>query len=193
MSLLTHCIVCLHCRYPVGCRTLRVVAGIRILGIDPGSHHLGIGLIDKEGASLRLVHADTLHARRGADLFTRLSSLQTDLAKAVAQFRPHTVAIEDIFYAKSVRSAIDLGTARGLAIAECLRLGLPIQAYAPTSVKSVVAGSGRADKEQVRKMVQLLLGTRLDSLGLDASDALAIAICHASSHLQKPLQEAVLR
>lgn len=167
---------------------VETVNPIRILGIDPGSHHLGVGCIEKDGSKLRLLFADALHAPKGADLFARLKFLQSALKKIIQETKPQAVAVEDIFFAKSVRSAITLGTARGMAIAECLQVGLEIHEYAPTAVKMVVTGYGRADKDQVRKMAQLILGTRLSHLTLDASDALAIAICHASSQLPKQLK-----
>lgn len=165
------------------------MAKLRILGIDPGSHHLGVAVIEKEGNKLTLLFADALHAPRGTKLYSRLGALQAALKKILSETKPQVAAVEGIFYAKSVRSAIDLGTARGMAIAECLGLGLEIHEYAPTSVKMVVAGHGRADKEQVKKMAQMILGTRLDHLTLDASDALAIAICHASSQFSRKLSE----
>jgi crossover junction endodeoxyribonuclease RuvC len=150
---------------------------------------MGVGVIEKNGNSLRLVFADALHAPKGAGLFDRLACIQSALKKVLTETKPQCVGIEDIFFAKSVRSAIDLGTARGIAIAECLQLGLPIHSYPPTSVKMVVTGYGRADKEQVRKMAQLILGARLENLALDATDALAIAICHASSQLPQKLAQ----
>lgn len=165
------------------------MASLRILGIDPGSHHMGVGCVEKDGNRLRLLFADALHAPKGADLYARLTFMQAALKKIIAELKPHSVAVEGIFFAKSVRSAIDLGTARGVAIAECLGLGLKIHEYAPTAVKMVVAGYGRADKDQVRKMSQIILGVRLDHLTLDASDALAIAICHASSQFSRKLSE----
>src|SRR5688572_4729915 len=147
---------------------------IRVLGIDPGSHHLGIGCIEKSGNQLRLIHADILHAPAKAGFYERLEILYAKLKPIVDKLAPHEVAVEDIFAAKNPRSAFRLGVARGVAVAVCLGRGIQIAEYAPTQVKAVVTGYGRADKTQVQKMVRLILGAKLD-LGFDATDALAVA------------------
>lgn len=154
--------------------------GIIILGIDPGSHHLGIGFIHKRGNQLKLLHADTLHAPAKATFFDRLEILHQQLKPLVLKWKPHEIAIEDVFTAKNPRTAFRLGVARGVALSTCLGLELKFFEYAPTQVKSVVTGHGRADKSQVQKMVGLTLGMKLD-LGFDATDAIAVAICHAHS------------
>ncbi|MBY0369415.1 crossover junction endodeoxyribonuclease RuvC [bacterium] len=155
----------------------------RILGIDPGSHHMGIGCVEKTGNKLRLLFCEILHAPKNDTLYDRLEIIGGRFQKVLQDLRPDTVAVEDIFFAKNVRSAIYLGTARGMAIGACLSQGLKIHEYAPTLVKSVVTGHGRSDKVQVQKMVQLILGTRIE-LGFDATDAVAVAICHAN-HLDR--------
>jgi crossover junction endodeoxyribonuclease RuvC len=96
------------------------------------------------------------------------------------ELRPDEVAIEDLFHSLNARSAFHLGMARGVAIGACLKRRIPIFEYAPTQIKSVVTGYGRSDKAQVKKMVELTLGTKID-LGFDATDAVAVAICHAST------------
>jgi crossover junction endodeoxyribonuclease RuvC len=152
----------------------------RVLGIDPGSHHLGIGCVEKSGHQIRLVHADILHAPAKAGFYERLEILSARLKPIVDKLSPHEVAIEDIFAAKNPRSAFRLGVARGVAVASCLGRGILIAEYAPSQVKAAVTGYGRADKTQVQKMVRLILGAKLD-LGFDATDALAVAICHVNS------------
>ena len=152
----------------------------RVLGIDPGSHHLGVGCVDKIGNTLRLVFVDTLHAPAKLPLFDRLEIIQKKLIQVVDSLRPEEVAVEDTFFGKNARSAFTLGVARGVAIGVCLNRGIKMNEYAPTQVKSVVTGSGRADKDQVAKMVRLILGAQIDA-GPDATDALAIAICHANT------------
>ncbi len=151
----------------------------RILGIDPGSLHLGLGLIEKKGAHMRLLFAETIHAPAKLPFYERLDFLHVRLRERIEELNPEEVAVEDTFFAKNAQSAFRLGMARGVAVAACLGRGLTIYEYAPTQVKSVVTGYGRADKEQVRKMVGLSLGAKLD-LGFDATDALAVAICHGS-------------
>jgi crossover junction endodeoxyribonuclease RuvC len=151
----------------------------RILGIDPGSHRLGVGVVDVSGNKVKLIHTEVLVAPKDKSLFNRMTALGTQLESIIQQFSPMEVAVEDIFYARNVKSAITLGTARGAVIGMCLQKGFPIFEYAATQVKSVVTGSGRADKVQIQKMVQLVLGVRFE-IGFDATDALAVAICHAS-------------
>lgn len=157
-----------------------------ILGIDPGSHRLGIGCILKAGTSTKLISADTLQAPREAPLYDRLGFIQAQLETKLDALRPAVVALEDAFFAKNARSAFQIGIARGMVFSLCIRRSIPVFEYPPTKVKQIVTGSGRADKEQVQKMVGILLGEKL-SLGLDASDALAIAICHASHGKLKAL------
>ena len=152
---------------------------IRILGIDPGSYNLGVGCIEKTGTQLKMIFCDVLQAPKTMPFFERLKVIQAGMKQVLENTQPHCIAIEDIFYSKSIQSAFQLGTARGMAIGQCLERGLPLFPYAPTQIKKTVTGFGRAEKEQVLKMVQLTLGTRLDCKTFDASDALAIAICHA--------------
>ena len=154
--------------------------GKRVLGVDPGSYHLGVGCVEKQGTSFHLISADTLHAPKNLPLFDRLEFLLERLRKIIVELSPDEIAIEDVFFAKNARSAFHLGMARGVAVAACMGRGIKIFEYTPTQVKSVVTGYGRADKEQVKKMIRLILGAG-ESLGYDATDALAIAICHANS------------
>ena len=150
----------------------------RILGIDPGSRNLGLGLIERRRGSLRLLYAETISASATLPIYVRLDKIYIQLKARIEELQPEVVAIEDTFFAKNAQSAFKLGLARGVAVAACLGRGLKIYEYAPTAVKKVVTGHGRADKEQVRKMVGLSLGGKMD-MGFDATDALAVAICHA--------------
>jgi crossover junction endodeoxyribonuclease RuvC len=153
---------------------------IRILGIDPGSHRLGIACLEKRGQTIRLLFAETIEASRHRDrLHTRLGEILKQLRKRLDELVPHEVAVEDIFFGKNQRSAFDLGVTRGAAIGFCLERGIEIFEYAPARVKLVVTGHGRADKIQVQKMVAMTLGIPLQ-LGFDATDAIAVALCHAS-------------
>mgnify|MGYP000225674585 CR=1 FL=1 len=151
----------------------------RILGIDPGSHHLGVGCLEKTGNRLRLVFCEIIHAPKKDSLYDRLAVIGKRFHFLLNELQPHEVAVEDIFFAKNVRSAIYLGTARGIAIGACIQQGLKIHEYAATQVKSVVTGYGRADKAHVQKMVEMILNTKID-LGFDATDAVAVALCHAN-------------
>jgi crossover junction endodeoxyribonuclease RuvC len=158
-------------------------ASKRILGIDPGSHHLGVGCLEKTGNRSRLLFCEIIHAPKKEGLYTRLAVISQRFHQILDELKPDEVAVEDIFFAKNVRSAIYLGTARGMVIGACLQKGLEIHQYAATQVKSVVTGYGRADKADVQKMVEMILGTKI-TLGFDATDALAIALCHAN-HLDR--------
>lgn len=157
-----------------------------ILGIDPGTHRLGVGVIKKSGSSMKLVTAETLQAPSKDPLYERLSDLYEKLDLILEQFKPHEVAIEDIFVAENPRSAFQIGIARGVVFALCIKHGIKLFEYAPAQVKQTVTGHGRADKQQVRKMAGMLVGQTLDA-GLDASDAVAIAVCHASQTRLKSL------
>lgn len=150
---------------------------MRIMGIDPGSHHLGWGIIDVAGSRLAHVASGTLDAPAEA-LVERLVYLGEALETIIATHRPTTACVESIFHARNSQSALILGHARG-AILYCLgRQKLPIAAYTPGQIKQASTGRGAADKHQVQAMVRMLLGIKTP-LGLDTSDALAAAICHA--------------
>lgn len=157
-----------------------------ILGIDPGTHRMGVGIIKKSGSSVKLVSAETLQAPSKLPLYERLSDIYEKLDLILEQHRPHEVAIEDIFVGDNPRSAFQIGIARGVVFALCIKHGVKVYEYPPAKVKQTVTGHGRADKEQVRKMVGIMVGSKIES-GLDASDAVAIAYCHASQTRLKSL------
>jgi crossover junction endodeoxyribonuclease RuvC len=150
-----------------------------IVGIDPGSHNFGIGCIQKSGNDLKLVTAQVIKAPAKESLYERLKVITPQFHALLDQLNPKEVALEDVFFAKNAKSAFQLGIVRGVVFAACLERDIKIFEYAPTQVKSTVTGYGRADKAQVQKMVGLLLGVELKT-AYDASDAVAIAICHAS-------------
>ena len=149
---------------------------VRILGIDPGSHKTGWGIIDAEGTRFRYVASGTITAK-GKELAKRLVLIADALELIIGQHQPKVGAIETVFHAKNSQSALKLGHARGVALLSMSRAGLEIGEYSPTQIKQALTGAGRAQKEQVAQMVQLLLGHR-GPFGLDESDGLAIAMCH---------------
>ncbi len=152
---------------------------VRVLGVDPGSRCTGYGVVDRHGSELRRVDSGVIRPR-GSTLAERLSAIHAELTLVIARHQPHAAALEAVFSARNARSALVLGHARGVALAACGQAGLPTAEYAPATVKSAVTGYGMADKTQVQRMVQRLLG--LDSLPpSDAADAIAVAICHAQS------------
>jgi crossover junction endodeoxyribonuclease RuvC len=153
---------------------------MRVLGIDTSLRSTGVGVVDAQGSRLSAVEFGRIHNPPGLKLSECLRRLDGGIRETIARTRPDTVAIEDIFFCKNVRTAVVLGEARGAAIAACAAAGLPICEYSPRRVKQAVAGNGAADKSQVRKMVMALLALREEPQE-DAGDALAIAICHLNA------------
>jgi crossover junction endodeoxyribonuclease RuvC len=156
---------------------------IRILGVDPGSRLTGFGCIDRMGQQLRHVASGTLRlsntgGRAVIPLEERLYSIYTGLSDVIREHKPQIMAVEKVFFAKNAVSALKLGQARGAAVLTGRIHGLEIVEYNPTEVKQTVTGQGQADKVQVARMVELLLGKREFDTS-DASDGLALAICHA--------------
>ena len=154
---------------------------MRVLGIDPGLQKLGWGIIDSNGSRLSHV-ANGVCKSRGSDLSARLVSLFEDLNFIIKEYRPEIAAIEKTFVNKDGENSIKLGQARGVALLAPALAGLEVGEYAPNAVKKAVVGVGHADKKQVEHMVALQL-PGITVSGSDATDALAIAICHAH-HIQ---------
>ena len=153
---------------------------MRILGLDPGSRICGYGVIDQIGGELAYVECGVLTAPEDRPMEERLGEIARGLSEVIAELRPAVVAVEDVFSHQNVRSALALAQARGMALAVIGLAGLTVASYPPASVKKAVSGSGRADKDQIARMVQGLIGLR--SLPrADATDALAVAIAHAQA------------
>ncbi len=151
---------------------------MRILGLDPGSRVCGYGVIDERDGELRYVECGVLTAARTDDAMeVRLGEIARGLREVIAELEPQVVAVEDVFSHQNPRSALALAQARGMVLAVVGLAGLAVASYPPASVKKAVSGSGRADKDQIARMVQVLIG--LGSLPqADATDALAVAITH---------------
>lgn len=164
---------------------------MRIIGIDPGLRNLGWGVIDAVGS--RIVHVANGTCRSsGDDLAQRLLSLHQQLSAVVAQFAPQAAAVEQTFVNRDGAGTLKLGQARGIAMLVPAQAGLPVGEYAPNAVKKTVVGVGHAQKGQVAHMVAMQLpGAAFDSP--DATDALAIAICHAHHGAGSGLAAAVAR
>jgi len=153
---------------------------MRVLGVDPGSVVCGYGVLEEVGG--RLVHVDNgcIAPGRKGSFNDRLKDIYDGLSEMIERFGPDEVALEDSFFSRNVKSAIKLGQARGVCILAALNAGLPVAEYPPMEVKQSVTGYGRADKSQVSKMVMTLLSLP-EVAAEDASDALAVAICHLNS------------
>lgn len=150
-----------------------------ILGIDPGSVHTGYGFLEKHGSSLRVVDAGRFSCPRGESVPARLGRLVGWVAGLVEARRPDLAALESPFQGLNARSLIVLAQARGALLAHLAHSGIEICEYSPAEVKSAVTGSGRADKQQVARMVRLLLSLEGGAWPTDATDALAVAACCA--------------
>jgi crossover junction endodeoxyribonuclease RuvC len=156
---------------------------MRVLGIDCGTERTGYGVIDSDGCLHRLVTAGCIRSSTRDPLHTRLLNIAGGLRRLVAELRPDCAVIEEVFFAANARSALKLSHVRGVALLVAAEAGLEVAEYSALEVKMSVVGYGRAEKSQVQMMVAsvLKLAEPLDSE--DASDALAIAVCHANKTL----------
>jgi crossover junction endodeoxyribonuclease RuvC len=153
---------------------------VRILGIDCGSRATGYGLIDSDGTRHRLVEAGVIETKAGDPFAERLRQIGARLREVIGEFQPEEAAVEDTFVAANARSALKLTHVRGVAMFVCAEAGLEVAEYPPAQVKLALVGNGRAEKQQVEWMTRVLLGLAEPITSLDASDAVAVAICHAA-------------
>jgi crossover junction endodeoxyribonuclease RuvC len=149
----------------------------RVLGIDPGSVRTGWGVVERDGNRARGIAAGVIRVKESAPLAERLEAIHRGVCEVLREHKPEVVAIEDIFFARYAQAALMLGHARGVALLAAAQAGLSVSTYPPAVVKRAVVGSGRAEKAQVAQLVGALLGMR-ELPGVDATDALAIAITH---------------
>ena len=153
-----------------------------VLGIDPGSHRTGWGIVDSAGNRCVHVASGIVHGN-SESLPERLFRIAEGLEAVLARHKPEALSIENIFHAKNAQSALQLGHARGVAIVCAMRHGVSVFEYTAGQIKQATTGRGRAEKEQVQQMVRIILGLSNEiELGLDQSDALAAAVCHAQLH-----------
>jgi crossover junction endodeoxyribonuclease RuvC len=159
---------------------------LRILGIDPGSHVTGYGIIEKKGNYLRHVLHGEIKPKKDSPLSATLIFVYQQLSAVISQAAPQAIALENIFYGKNVRSLIKQAQVRGVVILAGADKGLDVFEYSPLEIKKAVVGYGRAEKRQVQVMVKAIL--KLPELPpADAADALATAICHANFLKEKPI------
>jgi len=152
---------------------------LRILGIDPGSFATGYGIVDEKAGRIREIECGAIRPGRRHPFLSRISEIYDTLTEIVQRLSPQEVAVENPFYHRNVRSMLQLGQARAAALLPVIRAGLPVFEYSPREVKLAVAGHGNAEKQQVARMVSLLLSRSASPASLDAADSLAVAICHA--------------
>ncbi|MBN2345594.1 MAG: crossover junction endodeoxyribonuclease RuvC [Candidatus Aminicenantes bacterium] len=151
-----------------------------ILGLDPGSLRFGVGLVEKERRRFTYVHSETIRLRE-RDFLARMQALWDRLDALTTEFPAEEAAMEEGFLGKNIRSMSQLSTVRGVAMAAVLKRRLPLRLYAPRQIKLALTGYGNAEKDQVARMASLLLSIRSRKIGLDESDALAVAYCHGVS------------
>jgi crossover junction endodeoxyribonuclease RuvC len=159
-----------------------------VLGIDPGLSRCGYGLVERSGRRPRAVAAGVLRTDPGLTVPRRLACLQADVRALLSEHRPDVVAVERVLFQVNARTAIPVAQAAGVVMVEAVGAGCEVVEYSPNQVKQAVAGVGGADKSQVERMVQTLLGIATPLRPVDAADAVALALCHLA---HAPLQRRV--
>jgi crossover junction endodeoxyribonuclease RuvC len=155
---------------------------MRVLGIDCGSRVTGYGVIDTDGADCVFVSCGAIRSKLSDPLAERLRSIFNGIVDVINRVQPEAAAFESLFYATNVQSALKLGHVRGVSMFAAAQANLPVYEYSPLEVKSAVTGYGRAEKPQVQQMVRALLKLDTAPQPYDASDALAVAICHVHTN-----------
>lgn len=151
---------------------------MRILGIDPGYAIVGWGVIDCENSRFRVVDYGSVQTKAGTDTVDRLEAVYCGITELIERYRPDHMAIEELFFNTNVTTAIVVAEARGVMLLAAKQHGVQIGEYTPLQVKQAVVGYGRAEKEQVIRMVTAMLGLKKPPKPDDTADALAIAVCH---------------
>ncbi len=149
-----------------------------IMGIDPGTNLLGFGVIRVSGRNVSFVDMGVLDMRKEKDHFSKLRMLDGKMEELLDRYRPDELSVEAPFYGRNPQVMLKLGRAQGAAVTAALRRGIHVEEYAPRKAKIAITGVGSASKEQVCTMIQKILGVRLRPEHLDATDALALALCH---------------
>jgi crossover junction endodeoxyribonuclease RuvC len=149
-----------------------------ILGIDPGTVIMGHGIIEIAGSTIRLIEMDVLKMNSKQDAYERLEQIHRHVSLIIKKFKPDTFAIEAPFFGKNVQSMLKLGRAQGVAIAAAMQHSVSVTEYSPKKVKQSITGNGNANKEQVMQMLERIVNFKNESKYFDATDALAVAVCH---------------
>lgn len=149
-----------------------------ILGIDPGTQVMGFALLRVEKQQPQVLLMDVLKLTKEKDIYARLHLIHTKVSELIKLYRPSTFAIEAPFFGKNVQSMLKLGRAQGVAIAAAMQANMSVTEYSPKKVKQSITGNGNADKDQIWKMLQRILSIDEKPQYFDATDALAVALCH---------------
>jgi len=153
---------------------------VRVMGVDPGTRVAGYGVVEQEGNRLHAVDFGEVKAGRNDPVPRRLRVIFEGVQAVLRQHRPDVVSIEEVFYGKSITSALRMGEGRGVVLLAAALEDVEVVEYAPAVVKKAAVGSGRAGKEQVQEMVRILLGLSEPPESDHAADALALAVCHCN-------------
>ncbi len=156
-----------------------------VLGIDPGSRYTGVGVVEQDGSKVRQLAADRIVLTGESTQAARMARLAEGVEEAIERWRPAASVLEKLFHGPNSRSLIALAQARGVILSVLGRHGLEVREYSPAEVKLAVCGNGRADKTQVSRMIDVLLGPSPVERSADASDALAAALCYLQ---RRPLE-----
>jgi crossover junction endodeoxyribonuclease RuvC len=159
-----------------------------VLGIDPGTAHTGYGVVAHSGGRLVALDGGVIDTPARQELALRLATIHTRVAELLAEYAPDAVAVEELYFGANARSALAVGQARGVVLLAAGQRDIPVASYTPQQIKGAVCGSGRAAKDQVQRMVQVLLSLATLPKPDHAADALAVAICHANG---APLRSAL--
>ncbi len=152
------------------------------MGIDPGLAYTGYGVIEVKGNERRLLCSGTIVTEASSPLALRLRRIHDELAQVLQEWKPDAVAVESLFFCTNVKTAISVAQARGVALLATATTGVELHEYTPLEIKLAVAGSGKAGKEQVQRMVKAILGLNQVPKTSHCADALAVALCHAHSY-----------
>ncbi len=163
---------------------------MRVLGVDCGSRSTGFGVIESDGRSYQVLDYGAIRPARSRTFAERLLHIQVELDKLVERYQPNSIAVEQVFQALNVKSAMQLSQVRGIVLLAAARAQLPVREYSALTVKSSVVGYGRAEKHQVQGMVQRLLALPALPEPDDAADALAVALCHIHCERTRHLTQA---
>lgn len=155
-------------------------ASRKIIGIDPGTAILGYGVVDGD-SDPRIVDFGVIETAAEMDMPNRLVILHDAVTKLLDAHRPDELAVEQLFFARNVTTAIAVGQARGVVLLAAAQKGIPVAEYSPSEIKNAIVGYGKADKRQMQEMVRILLGLPDVPQPDDAADALAVALCHAQT------------
>ena len=149
-----------------------------VLGIDPGLVTTGYGFIQSKNNDANIIDYGTISPKKTDNLSLRLNTIYEDITYLIEEYKPSVMAIEEVFYGKNVKSALLLGHARGVAMVCASKNSIPVFEYSARKVKQSITGNGTAHKSQVQYMIMQSFSLKSDNFSLDASDALAIALCH---------------